>query len=178
MPPNWFVASAVKTYRLLAGFGLRLYGDTSGFIGIRPSDSSDGTDYVLPASRPVASGILGSDSAGNLSWVSSFAWQPITSSRSVVAENGYITNNASLITLTLPASAAIGDSFRIAGMGAGGWRLSQLAGQTVHFGDKQTTIGTSGYVRSQQTFDCIEVICITVDTDWLIVSSHGNILVT
>jgi hypothetical protein len=46
---------------------------------------------------------------------------------------GYLADNAAQVTLTLPPSAALtlGDTVRITGTGAGGWRIAQNVGQTI-----------------------------------------------
>jgi len=99
-------------------------------------------------------------------------------SETLVANNAYTSNNAGLVTLTLPATATIGDIIEIGGKGAGGWRVAQLAGQTIHFGTLDTTTGTGGRLDSTNTFDVIRIRCTTANTDWRVESSQGNITVT
>lgn len=45
----------------------------------------------------------------------------------------YLANNATQVNIALPASAelAVGDTLKVSGLGAGGWRISQNAGQRV-----------------------------------------------
>lgn len=45
----------------------------------------------------------------------------------------YLANNAAQVNITLPASAelAVGDTLKVSGLGAGGWRILQNAGQRV-----------------------------------------------
>ena len=49
--------------------------------------------------------------------------------------NGYIANNAGLVTLTLPDTAALGDEVLVQGKGAGGWLIAQNASETIYFGE-------------------------------------------
>lgn len=88
----------------------------------------------------------------------------------------YITDNgASLVTYTLPASAALGDYFEIVGKSSGGWTIAQNGGQTIHFGAVNTTTGAGGSLSSANQFDCIKIRCTTANTDFTVVTSQGNI---
>ena len=105
-----------------------------------------------------------------------FTWNEIVVTSAMMAvANGYIANNAALVTLTLPATAAVGDSVRVAGKGAGLWKIAQNSGQKIHFGIADTTTGITGYLTATNIYDCIELICITANTDWVALSSVGNI---
>jgi hypothetical protein len=107
-----------------------------------------------------------------------FTWNQITGTSSAMAAgNGYIANNAGLVTLTLPATAAIGDTIRVAGKGAGLWLIAQNAGQTIHFGSLDTTVGVAGSLASILQYDCVELVCITANTDFLVLNSVGNLTV-
>jgi hypothetical protein len=110
---------------------------------------------------------------------SGFTWNEETgTSASMAVSNGYISNNAGLVTLTLPAVAVIGDVVRVTGKGSGGWRIAQNAGQTIYFGVSTTTTGVTGRLDSTATRDGIELLCITANNDWNVLSSIGNITVT
>lgn len=108
-----------------------------------------------------------------------FTWNDVTgTSDTFVASNGYITNNAGLVTITLPATCAVGDTFRIAGLGAGGWKVAQNASQLIHFGNMDTTTGTGGSLASTNRYDCVEFLCVVTNNEYLVLSSVGNITVT
>jgi len=99
-------------------------------------------------------------------------------SQSAAVNNGYILNNAGLVTVTLPAAAAIGDEIQLFGLGAGGWRLAQNASQQVIFGNAQTTSGTGGRLDSTNRYDALTVRCIVANTTFSVKHSVGNIDVT
>ena len=106
-------------------------------------------------------------------------WNEVTgTSQALAVDNGYICNNASLVTCTLPSTAAVGDVIRVVGSGSGGWRIAQNAGQTIHFGSNSTTTGTGGRLDSVNQYDGVEIICITANTDFIVISSQGTIQVT
>ncbi len=95
--------------------------------------------------------------------------------QALAVNNGYIMNRATLITATLPATAAEGSIIDIVGKGAGGWLIAQNSGQTIHFGNINTTTGATGSLASSAQYDCIMLICTTANTDFVVKSSIGNI---
>jgi hypothetical protein len=106
-------------------------------------------------------------------------WNEVTgTSASMAINNSYIANNAGLVTLTLPAVAALGSIIKVTGKGAGGWRIAQNAGQTIFFGTSTTTTGAAGRLDSTATRDTVELVCVTANNDWNVLSSIGNITVT
>lgn len=115
---------------------------------------------------------LGIDS-GSSSIVS---WETITTTSHTAEENkAYITNNASEVTITLPASCDVGKIVRVTGIGAGGWKIAQNAGQVIHFGDTSTTSGTGGSIESTHQRDAVELVCVVADSEFQIISSVGSL---
>jgi hypothetical protein len=105
-------------------------------------------------------------------------WTVVTgTSQSAVANYGYFANNAGTVTVTLPATAAVGDAFSVCGMNnATGWKLAVGTGQTIYFGSAATTIST-GYLQSTATYDNVHVVCNVANTSFVVVNSVGNITV-
>lgn len=85
-------------------------------------------------------------------------------SQSAAAGNGYISDNAAQTTVTLPATAAVGDVVAVQGLGAGGWVLTAAAGDTIQVGSSATSAG--GTVTSANQWDAIEVVCVVANTTW------------
>lgn len=111
--------------------------------------------------------------------LSGFGWTEVTTTpgpTQMAVGNGYIANAAGSVGLTLPVTASAGDMIRIAGKGAGGWNIVQGAGQTIHFGNVDTTTGAGGSLASTDPNDCLELLCIVADT-WEVLSSIGNITI-
>lgn len=102
-------------------------------------------------------------------------WSEVTgTTQTIVPAIGYIANHATQrIVFTLPTTMAIGQTIRIVGKGAAGWRIAQNDGQQVKFGMSNTTVGTSGYIESDYLTDSIEIICTTADTTFRVVSATG-----
>lgn len=108
-----------------------------------------------------------------------YTWNEETgTSVTMSVDNAYIANNASLVTLTLPTTAAIGDRVLITGKGAGGWRIAQNASEIIHFGNVDTTTGAGGRLDSIQDKDTVELVCVVADTEWNVISAIGNITTT
>ncbi len=109
----------------------------------------------------------------------SFAWTVIAgTTQTAVANNGYIIGNAALTSVLLPAVANPGNIVQIVGRGAGGWVLTQNAGQTVHIGSVASTAGTGGSIASENQYDAISLVCIIANTTWALTSgAQGNLTI-
>ena len=78
------------------------------------------------------SGSFGGNGAGLTNVPGSVAWQNVTgTSQQAQPNTGYLANNPGLVIITLPASTALGDVFRVTGKGAGGWKIAQNSGQSI-----------------------------------------------
>ncbi len=105
-------------------------------------------------------------------------WSEVTgTSQAGAVNNAYILNNAGLVTLTIPTTAAVGDIVRVVGKGAGGWLIAQNASENINFGNLTTTTGVGGSLASTNRYDCVELVCTVANTTWTVMSSVGNITV-
>lgn len=128
-------------------------------------DDSDSGNPKKSTAQDIANLAPGSFSNGN----------EVTGTTQAMAVNtGYIANNASLVTLTLPSTAAIGSIFRVTGKGAGLFKIAQNASQTVNFSGVATTTGSGGSITALDQFDSITIECITADNDFAVNASVGN----
>ncbi len=68
-----------------------------------------------------------------------FPWAIVATPTVMSANNGYIVQSTSLLTLTLPSSVSVtfGDIVRVNGMGSGGWKVAQNASQKILTGPLQ-----------------------------------------
>lgn len=145
-----------------------------------------GDTYFRSASGPLVRLGIGNNGQvlsvvqGLPAWVNqgTLNWAVVTNATQAATINsGYITNTpvGTLAVVTLPPTAAVGSILELVGVGAGGWRLAQAAGQQVFFGNVGNTAGTTGQLNSTHNRDSIRLVCITADTMWQVVSSVGNI---
>lgn len=105
-------------------------------------------------------------------------WNNVTlAAQSMAVNNGYVVNSASQCTLTLPATAAIGDLVRVVGRESNGWLIAQNAGQTIHFNSSDTTTGVPGQLVSTNRYNSVELVCVTADTDFTVASVSGSLTI-
>lgn len=150
--------------------GQVLLGSTGGIPAFATLTSNDASITFTPG--PNSLDLSASGGGGGITWN-----EVVGTSQAAAVNNGYVTNNAGLVTVTLPDTAAFGSIIRVAGKGAGGWRVAQNAGETIRFGSSVTTAGVGGYIEFTNQYDAVELICITADTVWAVLSSVGNLTV-
>lgn len=122
----------------------------------------------------VGAGTLNLEVAGG-----GFAWNNITAASATMAkENGYQSNNAGLVTLTMPsvASSTFGDTIKVGGLGAGGWLIQCVATQLIHMGS--TATAAAGSIASTNRYDQLELVCSSTTTEWFVRYSVGNLTIT
>jgi len=96
-----------------------------------------------------------------------------STSATMVINTGYVADNGSLVTLTVPATVPFGSVLAIAGKGAGGWKIQMNTGQTADLGSSATT--SAGSLASTNQYDAIELVCVTANTTFVARSAVGNI---
>ena len=107
--------------------------------GMVPSTSLSGTYSATVTLNNTAnqftgtfSGAFSGDAGGLTNIPNSIVWQTVSGTNQQAQPNmGYIATNPALVTITLPAVSAFGSRVRVVGTGAGGWRISQNAGQSI-----------------------------------------------
>ena len=175
-------ATSLTAHSLILGQGTSaltaLGAATNGQIPI----GSTGTDPVLET-LTAGTGISISNAAGSItinSTGSGLAWTDVTGTTQAMAvDSGYLADNASLVTLTLPTTAAQFSIIRVAGKGAGGWTIAQNAGQSIILGNSQTTAGVTGSLSSTNQNDTVELIASVggASTVWTALAAIGNLTV-
>ncbi len=74
------------------------------------------------------------------------------------SNTGYMANNSSQVTITLPASLAVGDVVQVSGVGSGGWKIAQNAGQSIITKDIIGNIGAFWIPReSNRNWQSVEL---------------------
>lgn len=141
---------------------------------------------TTPAAATLTAGTGISISNGNNSITlnaigGALTWTDVTGTSATMAiNNGYLADNAGLVTLTLPSTATQFSVIAVAGIGAGGWTIAQNANQKIIFGNKTSTTGVGGSIASTNANDCVYMLATVggASTTWTILSSVGNITVT
>lgn len=152
---------------------------TNGQLAIGNS-GSDPTAATLSA----GTGIAITNAAGSITIASTgggLAWTDVTGTTQAMAINsGYLADNAGLVTLTLPATAAQFSVITVTGFGAGGWKIAQNANQAIHLGSAAaSTTGITGFIASTNQYDSVTMIAAVggASTIWTVINSVGNITI-
>ena len=67
-PGAIFDATANFIRLTVAGYGLRLYGSSSGSVGLKPAAAAGSVDYTLPAADGTSGQALTTNGTATLSW--------------------------------------------------------------------------------------------------------------
>jgi hypothetical protein len=95
-----------------------------------------------------------------------FTWNNITTTPiQMITDNGYIANNGTSVTFTLPLTSNVGDILEINGNNTN-WIVLQNAGQNINVGTTSTTVGVVGNISSQTLFNSIRLLCVVANTTW------------
>ncbi|HTV61422.1 MAG TPA: hypothetical protein VMH30_02510 [Verrucomicrobiae bacterium] len=106
-----------------------------------------------------------------------FFWVTVSGSSAQANPNvGYIcTNNVTPVTITLPASPGVGDTYKVAGVGDAGWIVAQNASQQIFAGNLSGSVGQSWTASGPGTADWTAVACSADGTKIAAASSGGYI---
>lgn len=142
---------------------------------------SAAADPVLATLTP-GTGVSITNGAGSITINAAgggLTWTVVTgTSQAAAVNNGYIANNAGLVTVTLPSTSAVGDVVAVTGINnATGWKIAQNGGNQIFFGNLSTTAGAGGSLASTATRDVVYLVCMTANATWNVVNSIGNITV-
>ena len=92
----------------------------------------------------------------------------------MLVKQGVVGNRGTAQTFTLPSTASFGDKICVIQKGAGNITIAQNAGQTIHWLDIDTTTGATGSVTSTLQWSTLCLLCITANTDWVVIDNEGN----
>jgi hypothetical protein len=167
------VASGGTGNASATAYAVQCGGTTS--TGALQSIASVGTSgQVLTSNGAGALPTFQNASGGGLTWNA-----VATGSVTLANGNAYWTNNgASLVTYTLPTTAAQFTIIQVQGNSAGGWRIAQSAGQSVVAGNLTTTVGTGGRLDFSDATSGVTLLCTVANTTWQIIAGNGNYTVT
>lgn len=143
---------------------------------------STGSDPV-PATLTAGTNVTITNSGGGImisaTGSSTSTWNVVTGTTQLMVVNeNYIANNVGLVTLTLPATAAVGSIISIQGLGAGGWAVAQNVSQLIRIGNAVTTTGIAGSISSTNIYDSLTLVCVVANTTWACLGGvQGNLTI-
>lgn len=138
--------------------------------------STAAAKYVV-ASLTAGANVTITPGAGSITIASAngLTWTEETGATIAVAVNhGYVCNRATLITATLPNTAAAFSIIKFVGKGAGLFSIAQNANQMIHFGNQTSTTGVGGSITATGQYDCIDLLCTVADLEFTVMDSVGN----
>lgn len=152
-----------------------LTGNVGGLVGPDAGNNINilGAGGVIVTGNPGTNTLTITVGGGGFSWNETLVVGPVN----LAASNGYISNNGALVTYVLPAVSAVGDVIRVTGKGAGGWIVTQGAGQSIQFGNVATTVGVGGSLASTTLGSSILIVCITANLKWNVLSVMSNLTI-
>lgn len=113
--------------------------------------------------QAIANGLLG------------ITWSVVTGTTQTLAKfKAYVASNASRIIFTLPTTAAVGDTFTVAGLGAGGWKVALTSGQVINYNNTNTGTGSGFGVQSVDQYSAVTIICSVANTTFQVVNGQGS----
>ena len=107
-------------------------------------------------------------------------WSNISANQTLANGNGYFVDaSGGAISLALPATAAVGDTYRVYRISSGANQVTstQGAGQAIQIGSSASTTGAGGSIATTAQGDCVEIVCHTTNTGFSITSIVGNFTV-
>ena len=163
---------------------------TSGNLSVNGATGTDGQVLIGStsgncawASLSAGSNITLTPGSNTLSIAASgggIAWTAISSDGALAVNTGRFNTKAStLLTATLPATAAAGSVINLQGTvaGSGGWLIAQNSGQNIQLGNKSTTVGTGGSLASTNNSDGVQLVCVVANTTFQVIGAVGNITI-
>lgn len=143
------------------------------------------------ALQPVASvgsagQVLTSNGAGNLPTFQAagggggLTWNnQASSSVTMAVSNAYWTNNgASLVTYTLPTTAAQFSIIQIQGSSSGGWKIVYTTSQQIIAGNLSTTVSTGNLTATTSASgdytSGVTLLCTTANNIWQVIAGNGT----
>ena len=107
--------------------------------------------------------------------VSSLAWSTISASQALVSNQGYFCiSPGGALSLSLPATSALGDMIEVTLDGANSFSIIQGAGQSIRLANTSTTSGAGGSLTTNAQGDTLRMVCQTPNLKWNVISSIGN----
>jgi len=149
-----------------------LTGNSGGAVG-----ASAGNINVVGSGAIIVTGSPGTNTLTVSTSSEGLMWSAIGASQALVVGHGYFCTTGAALSLSLPATSAIGDMIEISLDGSTSFSITQGAGQQVRFGILQTTSGAGGSITSTEAGDSIRMVCSVANLKWNVLSSIGNLII-
>ena len=185
VPTVWVNTSSSKSWILVSKpqgvADWKLFGGSSGAIFEIDTPSGNATPLVGIINFAQDGAIVISATGNTVTFSSpggGTEWISVSGTTQALEKgNAYVNANVAQTVFSLPATAAFGDFYIICGVGAGGWTISQGAGQSIILGNVTSTVGAGGSITSTLRSDSIQIVCVTANTGFKALTWGGNLTV-
>lgn len=113
----------------------------------------------------------------NTTLFSLFPWTNISTSQTMVSNNGYLCSGGTNLSLLLPPTSSVGDEISVVLCGSSSFTITQGGSQQIQIGNRFTTAGVTGSLASTQQGDSITMVCQTQNLVWIVYNTIGNLMV-
>lgn len=101
-------------------------------------------------------------------------WELISANTQMEVNVDYLCSGAGPYEMTLPVLATSGRANIRVAAPFGTFVIKQNADQEIVFNTSTTTAGTGGSITSTAAGQCIELLCIADDDNWMVLNSQGT----
>ena len=105
------------------------------------------------------------------------SWSVIGANQALVVNNGYICTTGGALSLSLPATSAVGSIIEVTLDGSTSFAITQAASQQIRLGNLQTTAGVGGSLTTTAQGDTLRMVCSVANLKWNVLSSMGNLTI-
>jgi hypothetical protein len=140
----------------------------------------DASDGEMDAKVQVDGTTVTINSSNQLQATTGLKWQVQTADLMAVKGNGYFADSAVIrptgLSVTLPTTSAVGDTFAVYDFNGNGWAISYASGQSIRVGTLVSTVGTGSVVSAAPGGgDTVTLVCAVANLTWMAVDYDGNI---
>lgn len=110
---------------------------------------------------------------------SGLTWIQQSSNVTMISGRGYAAiSPGGNLEFTLPVAGLFGDIIEVTLFGATSFKIKQGNGQKIRFGNQVTSVGVTGYIRSQHQGDSLKLLCVEDISTWQVLHSVGTFIAT
>lgn len=108
----------------------------------------------------------------------------VTSNTTMSVSNAYITNSASLLEMTLPATSSVGDVIRIVGRGTGKFKIvtnASASTQLIHrdaLTSNSSSSNATDVLLATNQYSCVDLECSVANSEWTVINDISTTLVS
>lgn len=144
--------------------------------------ATDGSKNLVSIASSTAGFVLTSNGASAPTFQApssgGITWSSISADQALTVNSGFFcVSPGGALQLSLPATSAQGDQITLALDGATSFEIIQGAGQSILYGNQNTSAGVTGSLASTQQGDTVTLVCRVANLRWVAINTIGNLTV-